>query len=251
MKGASVIMLKCIASTPISEEKLLQHLDEGGASPAVARHLEDCPYCRQRAEYLQELQGFLAAELFRADCPPAQTLGEYHLGLLEPEQGQEVAQHLAACPHCAQETDSIASFMDATEKIAPPRERVSLRKLVATLGPPPMPANGQQFAWVLRGVGNESIAAYKAGDIQVALGVDRDKTRPGRKVLIGLISQLSQPERTFENVEVHLLQHEQTISRVSTDNLGSFAIDSLKPGNYKLSLITDQEEIVIDPVQIH
>src|SRR5437868_5479493 len=117
----------CSRPPAISDEQLLSWIDgdtTGDTARDVAEHVQQCAYCRARAEQLARLQQQLAAQLYRVVCPPPLELGEYHLGVLAPDRVATVEKHLAECLHCAREMQDLQGYLQsvATE-LAPAPER--------------------------------------------------------------------------------------------------------------------------------
>ena len=85
--------MDCITSPEPNDWELLAYID-GEVDGQVLAHLEQCPHCRERARRLTRLQDRLRARLYRVTCPSPAALGEYHLGILPPDQAAAVARHL-------------------------------------------------------------------------------------------------------------------------------------------------------------
>jgi hypothetical protein len=63
-----------------------------------------------------ELSAFeraLRTTLYRFDCPPPLTLGEFCLGLLDPTWERTVGEHLRGCPACSGEVRALETQLDA------------------------------------------------------------------------------------------------------------------------------------------
>jgi anti-sigma factor ChrR (cupin superfamily) len=102
MEQARLQVAVCIVPPALSELELIAAID-GEASLEVFDHLRCCAHCSERAHTLAQLQRHLRARLYRLFCPPSDQLAEYAQGLLDPYQHSVISQHLAICPHCAQE----------------------------------------------------------------------------------------------------------------------------------------------------
>lgn len=109
----------CIAPPALSEIALLEAID-GEGSPETLAHLEGCAACARRAEELRRLQLQLQTRLYRMFCPATEVLIDFHLGLLPSEQHELVRQHLALCPHCAPELETLRSVRLGPYGPAPP-----------------------------------------------------------------------------------------------------------------------------------
>ncbi|MFN8559684.1 MAG: hypothetical protein U0531_20850, partial [Dehalococcoidia bacterium] len=64
------------------------------AEPSVLEHLHACRACQDRAANYRALERRLEQALFRLSCPSSETLGEYALDLLPPDERVALAGHL-------------------------------------------------------------------------------------------------------------------------------------------------------------
>jgi anti-sigma factor RsiW len=245
--------MACVSPPELTDRELLTYID-GEADQQVVAHLERCPHCREKAHRLARLQHRLIAQLYRLTCPSSMELGEYHLGLLSREQAAVVARHLAECPHCTRE---VAQLKDYLTDVAPtlelgPLERVreQVKVLVARLvsggpenRPLERPALAPAYASV-RGEGEEPYV-YQAGDVQIAIDVQDDAERPGRKVILGLVIGTEAGV-----VKAHLWQADQRVAAVPADELGNFCIPNLASGTYELILSGPDVEIHVPELQV-
>jgi hypothetical protein len=241
------ISMACVSPPELDDKTLLAYID-GEADPEVGAHLERCPHCRDRAQRLARLQDRLTSQLYRFTCPSPAELGEYHLGLLPSDQAADVASHLAECPHCTRE---IAQLKDYLSELKPDLEfslQERIRVLVARLvrarrGNGASGALSPAYAG-LRGEA-EGPYLYQADDIQIAVEIQDDIERQGRKVLLGLVTN-TDPQK----LEVHLWQADRRITTTPVDELGTFIIPNVAPGNYELILSGPEVEIHIQGLEI-
>lgn len=232
--------------------ELMMALD-GQADPEVAMHMSQCPHCKERAAQLAAIQHAATTRLFRTDCPSALELGEYRLGMLPAAATAHLQQHLAVCPHCAQELAQLASFMDGpdpflqSDPLAAIKQSVTV--LVARLASRPQFGGllGQPIpSPALAGLRGEADGPliYEAGDAQVVLEVQSDEEHAGRRAIIGLVMGWINQE-----VQVHLWRDEQQVATVALDTFGNFCIDDLAPGAYELFITGELTEIHIQDLQ--
>jgi anti-sigma factor RsiW len=90
------------ADSVLSGVALLAAVD-GKADEETQAYLRTHPHARREVELMSQVQGYLRARLYRLFCPTSELLIEYRLGLLAPEQSVAITEHVAACPHCAEE----------------------------------------------------------------------------------------------------------------------------------------------------
>ena len=244
--------MACISPPGPADTDLLAYLD-GELDDQVAAHLEQCPHCRVRAQDLAHLQDQLTARLYRFDCPSPAELGEYHFGVLPPDQAATVAEHLAACPHCTGEVAQLESYLADLRpdlELGPLEQaRARVRILVArvvdagtsvTVLGQPAPA----FAG-LRGDESEPFI-YEADGVQVVIEIHQDPEQADRSSILGLIIGTEDPE----DLEAHLWQAAQRVKRAQVDELGNFAIPGLSPGSYELILSGPGMEIHVQSLEI-
>ena len=247
--------MPCEFPPELDDSALLAYLD-GEAGRQVVAHLERCPHCRERATRLARLQGRLTAELYRLACPSTVELGEYHLGVLPPEQAEAVAHHVAECPHCSRELAQLEGYLAELAPALEPgpleRAREQIRVLIARLldrnsgrGPFGQPATVPAYAG-LRGDEKES-HLYQAGDVRIAIEFEDDPEQQDRKILLGLVMGMD-----LEGTRVYLWQADRLIQMTSLDDAGNFFCTGLIGGDYEL-ILTDMErelEIHIQELQV-
>ena len=245
--------MPCASPPELNDGELLAHID-GEADRQVEAHLERCAYCRERARRLARLQDRLTAQLYRITCPSPEELGEYHLGILPHDRAAGMARHLAECPHCAREVAQLRGYL---ARMAPTLElgplegvREQVQVLVARLvsgRPGDSPLKRPTLAPAYAGVRGEEEGPYiyQAGDVQIAIGVQDDAERPGRKVIFGLVTGMDTSE-----AQVNLREAGQSISVVPVDELGNFALPNLAPDTYDLTLSGPGVEIHVPELQV-
>ena len=245
--------MACVSPPELNDRQLLTYID-GEADHEVVAHLERCPHCRERARRLIRLHDHLMARLYRVACPPPVELGEYYLDLLPRDQAAAVAQHLLDCPHCARELAQLKGYLAelATAEEPGPVERIEerVRVLVARLLTGGMDAGlvgRPDLAPASVGVrGKEGEPYfYQADEVQVAIEVQDDANRPGRKVVLGLVIG-TEPG----GLDVHLWRAARPVATVAVDELGNFCIADLAPGSYELILSGPEIEIHIQEVRV-
>lgn len=245
--------MTCRRPPELASTELLAYLD-GEADRQVRAHVEACPHCRQRAVDLAQWQGELTARLYRFACPTPLELGEYHLGTLARDRSQAIAGHLAGCPHCTRE---LVDLEDYLHQVAPSLEparlelikeqiRVIVARLVSGAGAPG-PLTGPSLAPAFAGLrgAEEGPYLYEAGEIQIAVEVQDDTTRPGGKAILGLVMG-AEPIGGL----ALLWQAEQQVAEAPVDELGNFVIPDLDPGSYQLILSSPQVEVHIHDLQV-
>jgi hypothetical protein len=106
--------MECSLPPALTDEQLFSVLDEE-ADEATLAHLARCLYCQERIREAAQLETTLGQALHRWDCPTAQVLGDYLLGLLLPEAADDVVAHLAICSRCRQELQDLGAVLEVEE----------------------------------------------------------------------------------------------------------------------------------------
>jgi len=245
--------MTCTSPVKPNNRELLAYLD-GEADSQVVDHIEQCAHCRDEVRRLSHFQDLLTTQLYRFTCPTPDELGDYHLNVLPPERITAVSMHLAKCPRCAQEITQLKNYLSAlastleSDRIERVKNRVNV--LVARL------ADGGSesgLAWrstlgtvgmAVRGA-DDGPSLYDADDVQIAVEVQDDAERPGRKIILGLVIGAE-----ADGLTAHLWRVEQPIAIVPVDELGNFCFPNLPRGNYELVLSSSEAEIHIQGLEI-
>lgn len=244
--------MACVSPPELENRELLAYLDgEGGRE--VVEHLQRCPHCRERAQQLAQFQDYMIVRMYRAECPSSTELGEHYLGVLPGERTEAIALHLAECPLCKHEVDQLRTYLADLEPglETSPFEQVKehAKILIARLvdgleGGQVSEKPGRILAFAgLRG--EEGACVYEVGNIQIAIEVQDDTERPGRKAILGLVIG-AEPA----GMRAHLWQEERCIVTVPVDELGNFVIPGLVSGIYELILGGPEVEVYIQELQV-
>ena len=246
--------MSCTASSRPENGKLLAYID-GEADFWVVEHIEQCPHCRDEVRRLSRFQDRLTTQLYRLTCPSPGELGDYQLNVLPPDRTAAVAMHLSTCPHCAQEVVQLKDYLSTLAPTLKPgpieQVRNRVKVLVARLSGDG-PAGGSVWQLTLgpagmavRGADNGPGIYTTDNNVQVAVEVQDDAERPGRKVILGLVIG-TEPN----DLKAHLWRVEQPVAIVPVDELGNFVFPNLHRGNYELILSGPEVEIHIQKLEI-
>ena len=239
----------CMFPPELDDKQLLTYLDDPEANRETALHLEQCSYCREKAEALDLLQKRMTSRLYRVTCPSPIELGEFHLRMLPASQMLIIRQHLRECPHCAREISRLEEFM--IEPDPQPGLIKSARVLIARLiKTPGMDQDSEDFLGApafagLRGEGEDEPFIYQAGNVRVVIEVQEDLEEMGLKTLLGLVTGLETNEFTIQ-----VVHGDQVIATTSVDEIGNFIIPHLSPGHYKLILSGSNMEIHVQSLPV-
>ncbi len=279
-KGAT---MACVRLTKLSDSELLAYL-AGDADAAISAHLALCHECQQRAAALAAQERRLTVSLYRRECPPSLTLGEYQLGLLSATERRTIARHLHQCPRCTGElqlfTDYLADVAPTLEIEPTPglleRARILVARLMTDLSS--LDAFGGALSGaspLTAGVRGDTGAhlVYAVEDVQVIIDVQTDAQQPAHRVLLGLLLGLVDPQQITAQLwpaepsvaDRSLTTAQETgqrsavptaalqtkpIAATTVDELGNFVLTALTPGVYDLILSSDKAEVHIQTLSI-
>lgn len=268
--------MECSEPGLIRDEELLAYLAGERMRPVVEQHLARCPRCSTRLADYRRQELSLISKLYRWDCPPNQVLGEFQLGLLDPETSLAVKFHLRACVACSIEVSTLSEFLSAdpllVERPAPlfvpelarnnhhaqPQDAGALldqlleragtvaRRVIATLLPPAPRLSYQRNTapsalWPRR---------YSAEDFHISLQMERASGRADSFQLIGFVTRKDMALEALQGMPVLLLSETETVSAQNVDELGNFVFSSLGPATYTLELQSPDGIIVIEHIAV-
>jgi anti-sigma factor RsiW len=229
----------CIDPSALAPGDLIAYVTGEAEAPVMA-HLQRCAACRAEAAAYERLQSRLQATLGRPACPPTLTLAEYALDLLAPAERQAVAAHLVACAACrAEQRDAAAFLADDTGAATAHGLRAGLRQLIAR------PMRFSPLAAGLRGAATDESMTYEAGEVRLTVAVQR-AARGGAFVISGLLEDWER----FAGASVRLLSGDDVIAPATVDDLGSFSLESVPAGSYRLEIERDEVLIAIEQLAV-
>lgn len=203
--------------------------------------------------------------LFRRFCPTELELGEFELRLLDNQRQDEIASHLAYCPHCQKDLVQIkkATSISLIEEDQIDRSHESLPTLaqrvrvfvIDLLSPAPgalLPAAPQL---AVRGQGDElDTQIIRAGSYMVALSLERDVTQLDKYNLIGDISAMedSQEGDDFYIWQAHLWHDNLLLQTVSLQDASDFVFTGIPTSDkpYELIISSPTAEIHLQGLHI-
>ena len=270
--------MECSEPGTIRDEELLAYLAGERVRPVVEQHLGQCQRCSaQLAEY-RRIERTLVSKLYRWDCPPNLTLGEYQSGLLDQEHATAVKLHLSQCVLCTTELATLTEFLADDPMLVEraPVSRVSVRpsslnnhgpagqeakgvlerlidqsreqvrRIKATLLPP-QPRFAHQ-----RNVAQSSVwpRRYTAEDVSISIQVERGTGRREALQLIGFVTRKGVALEALQGIPVLLSSQSDTVYAQNIDELGNFVFSSISPSTYTLELQFPESTIVIEQLPV-
>lgn len=242
--------MECIAPDEITEDQLAAYVD-GEADSVLLDHLRRCPYCAERVRAYARDMFVLRALFYRIECPDAHTLGEYHLGLLSPDDQATFETHLTTCVMCATELADLDHFLQEVKSTtATSLPLAPLKRLVARVVSPPSAPSAQPLAFALRGASAVPPTLYQAEDIKLVAGLESDGVHAGRKLLLGFTMRQGEPLMSLTGAKVQLRRSGMTVAVEQVDDLGNFVFSDLTSGQYELVLLTEKEQVIVETIEV-
>jgi len=234
--------MDCITPPALDNVEIAMYVD-GEADDAVIAHIQQCPFCNERAREWTLLQNRLRKQSYRVNCPTPLNLGDYHLGYLPDPQELIIARHLQECVLCQREVAYLEEYLRESGLL------MSVKILVARLLGGKEADQGQDFSSPpvfagLRGEGEEPFI-YQADNIRIVIEVQDDVEQMGLKTLLGLVTGLETNDFTIQ-----VSQGDKVIATASVDEIGNFFISHLSPGHYKLILAGPNMEIHVQSLPV-
>ena len=224
--------MKCITSPALENVEIAMYVD-GEADEAVIAHIQQCPFCSERARQWILLQNSLRKQSYRIDCPTPMELGEYHLSYLPDPQKLVIARHLRECLLCSREVAMLEDFLST---LAPETGLLGAAKvLVARL------LTGQnKLAGALRGESRGPLT-FEADGLVVLL--DIQPAHDGKVDILGQVATDNQELWTGAVVELRRAEELQFSTEI--DDLGAFRFEGAMPGAKELRILSRDRSLII------
>jgi len=221
--------MKCITSPALDNVEIAMYVG-GEADEAVIEHINQCPFCGERARQWTLLQNRVKKQSYRVSCPTPMQLGDYHLGFLSDSQKLVVAQHVRECLLCRQEVAMLENFLSnlAPESNLLVESKVLIARLLGVES-----KNGlTPIAPALRGE-TKGPLTFEADGIVIVLDIQPDNK--GRSNILGQVAADDQDQWTGALVE--LRQGEQLQCSTTIDDLGAFRCEGMMTGKQELRIV--------------
>lgn len=230
--------MKCITSPALDNVEIVMYVD-GEADEAVVAHIQQCPFCTERARQWTLSQNRLRKQSYRVNCPTPVELGEYHLGYLPDPQELVIARHLQECALCRREVAVLEDFLGnlAPETGLLGAVKVLIARLISV-------QSGNNLTPVLPALRGESKGplTFEVEGVVIVLDIQLAKT--GTFKILGQVAADDQDQWTEAVVE--LRQNNQLQSSTTVDDLGAFRFEGILAGEQELRIISgDNSRIVV------
>ena len=235
--------MKCISSPALDNAQILMFV-EGEADESVIAHIQNCPYCGEKARQWTHLQNSLRKQSYRIICPTPMELGDFHLGYLPAPDVLVVSQHLRECLLCSREVAALENFLTS---LAPApglveTANVLIARLVGTSS-----ENGfGPAAPALRGE-TKGPLTFEADGIVIVL--DIQSSMEGTFDILGQVAADQQEHWTGALVEIR--QGNELQSSSTVDDLGAFRMENIETGSKELQIIPrDHSPIIVSNFEV-
>jgi hypothetical protein len=229
--------MKCISSPALDNVDIAMYVD-GEADEATVAHIQQCPFCSERARQWTLLQNRLRKQAYRVNCPIPTELGDYNLGLLPAQRALLVSAHLRECLLCKQE---VAALEDFLTDLAPETSLLgAVKVLIARLisGQSELVPTGRALRGEVKGP-----LTFQANGILIVL--DINSTKEGKADILGQVATEHQDQWTGARVE--LRKDDQLQASTEVDDLGTFQYTGVIPGGQELRILPQSGPIIIVP----
>jgi hypothetical protein len=217
--------MKCITSPALDNVEIATYVD-GEADEAVIAHIQQCPFCSERARQWTLLQNRLRKQSYRVNCPTPMQLGDYHLGLLPSPQALVVSGHLMECLLCKREVTVLEDFLNS---LAPESGLLGAAKVLVARLMGSQTENG--LAPALRGEAKGPLT-FEVDGIVIVLDVQPAKA--GKFDILGQVAADDQEKWTGALVEIR--QDNELHFSATVDDLGAFRSEGIGPGSKELRI---------------
>ena len=226
--------MKCITSPALDNVEIAMYVD-GEADEAVIAHIQQCPFCSDRARQWTLLQNRLKKQFYRVNCPTPMDLGDYHLDYLPDPQRLIVAQHVRECVLCRRDLAELESFL---ANLAPESSLLDTAKVLVARSIGGQTEN--RFAPALRGEAKEPLI-LEADGVVIILGIQT--INEGKVNILGQVAAENQDQWTEALVELRQDGQLEFSSRV--DDLGAFQAEGIIPGLKELQIISEDHSLIV------
>ncbi len=231
----------CTAPGEIEDWELEAYRDNA-ALPHVIAHVARCAACRGRIMEAQLLEERLRQTLSRTTCPEPTTLRAYYWDELSLLERQSVQTHVATCPSCQADLETMTTFIESTiedsweqvwKQVKQAAAQVHL--VVARVLTP-----GRQPVLALRGE-TRQVLLFEADTVAVSVNVEQELT--GGYTLFGQV--LTEAPEIITSSWVRLTAPGAIARQTALDTHGTFAVEGLAAGVYQMVVVMPQQRIVI------
>ena len=232
---------------PALEDLALIAAIDGEADDNTLDHLRRCPHCAGRAQDFDELQRLLRQRLFRILCPSSDDLAAYQQGWLDAPRREAITSHVRDCPFCSGELRLLA---EAAQAPSAPGPFKGLRRIIAVaLAPAWQPSLAPVYGGMRSGSSSEHYA-YRAENLELTLNIQRTAGRSGQLAMVGMLLNEEGLLGGMSQATASLLSEDLVVNCAPLDDLGSFVIEDIAPGDYSLSLRLADFEVVVEALSL-
>ena len=221
--------MKCITSPALENVEIAMYVD-GEADETVIAHIQQCPFCSDRARQWTLLQNRLKTQSYRVNCPTPMELGDYHLSYLPAPQALVVSQHLRECLLCKREVAILEDFLG---NLAPETDLMGAAKVLIARLMGAQEENGlAPVVPALRGTSKGPLTFEVDG---IVIVLDLQPTHEGMSDILGQVAADDQDQWTDAVAE--LRRNSELQFSTTVDDLGAFRFEGITAGEEELRII--------------
>lgn len=188
------------------------------------------------------LQHILRWRLFRATCPSSENLVAYQQNTLTSGQHQEIAHHLAHCPHCVHELQMVQRMVEIPADIPPAPNTISRSIMARLQAPRPfMPISRLRME-------RPTHYAYQTEGLQLTLSIAFEQA--GHVAISGELLFEEPSAVQLVGATATLLANEQVLHVTPINRAGHFTIKQIVSGEYSLSLRLRNSEMLVETLRV-
>jgi len=229
--------MNCITSPALENVEIAMYVD-GEADEVIRAHIQQCPFCSERARQWTLLQNSVRKQSYRVDCPTPMELGEYHLGYLTDPQELIIARHLRECLLCSRE---VAILEDFLSNLAPETGLLGAAKvLIARLMGAQTENSLTPVAPALRGEAKGPLTFDVDG---IVIILDIQPVSAGAFNILGQVAADDQDQWTEAVAE--LRRNNELQFSATVDDLGAFRFEGTSTGEQELRVTPRGRSLVL------
>ena len=221
------------------EEVVLLDYILGLVSGEVAAAIEASPECLQQVSQLRKTCGPFLGVVYRMNCPSPESLVAYQQRTLSGSERLVLYHHLEHCPRCREDL----TMLETVDSHAANTNRNFLRPLIEAIYQSPL-TFGLQGSWL----------HYRTPEVFINISSRQNRTKARSWTMRAQI-RTHEGQILTQTVELAMLEkiHHPTADVYQLDTPtddGSFVFREVEAGNYCLTIVMPENEIVIRTITI-
>ncbi len=192
----------------------------------------------------EQFEQLVNAVLYRFNCPPAETLTDYFMSVLQDAEQATLKAHIDTCPLCLEELAALRQYETATAADTAAPLSKTIKEIVATLVPIGSQSGSGLGAIVAAGVRGTSEGpnyTYLADDMRIMINTTLVRNGEPKVNVMGLVMGPA----TNQHWDVQVEDDDKKVLVTSVDEVGNFMVENLPTGIYQLRLVSEDITVTI------